>query len=105
MQGRDITKILKNPNEKVREQILIEHDEELAKDMIMRLRTLVTENHRLTLYDGYDDFGDLFDYKADPDEVNNLWNRNQELRYDLVEKLLREIINIRPRYPKREAYN
>ncbi len=105
MQGRDITQILRNPNEKVREQILIEHDEELAKDMIMRLRTLVTENHRLTLYDGYEDYGDIFDYKSDPDEINNLWNSDKELRNTLLEKLLREIVNLQPRFPKRDAYN
>lgn len=105
MQGRDITPILRNPHEKVREQILIEHDEELAKDMIMRLRTLVTENHRLTLYDGYEDYGDIFDYKSDPDEINNLWNSDKELRNKLLEKLLREIVNLQPRFPKRDAYN
>jgi arylsulfatase A-like enzyme len=105
MQGRDITPILKNPNKKVRRQLLIEHDEELSKDMVMRLRTLVTEDNRLTLYDGYDNFGDLFDYKHDPGEITNLWNKNKELRNKLIDKLLREIISLRPRIPKRDAYN
>jgi len=105
MQGYDITQILKEPTNKVRQQVLIEHDEEIAQDKIFRLRTLITENHRLTLYDGYDNFGDIFDYEADPYEVSNLWNVEKELKNQLVEKLLREIINVRPRIPKRSAYN
>ncbi|NVM36688.1 MAG: sulfatase-like hydrolase/transferase [Candidatus Lokiarchaeota archaeon] len=104
-QGRDITSILKNPKERVREQLLIEHDEELSEDMILRLRTLITQHHRLTLYDGYDNFGDLFNFESDPDEINNLWYKDKELRSNLVERLLREIISLRPRFPKREAYN
>ncbi len=70
----------------------------------MRLRTLITENHRLTLYDGFHNFGDIFDYRNDPDEINNLWTKDKELRNTLIEKLLREIISLRPRYPKRCAY-
>lgn len=105
MQGYDINPILKEPTNKVRQQVLIEHDEEIAQDKIFRLRTLITENHRLTLYDGYDNFGDIFDYEADPYEVSNLWNVEKELKNQLVEKLLREIITVRPRIPKRSAYN
>jgi len=105
MQGLDITPILRDPNKKIRQQLLIEHDEEISKDLVMRLRTLITENHRLTLYDGYDNFGEIFNYKADPSEINNLWIKNRELRHELIEKLLREIISLRPRVPKRDAYN
>ena len=104
-QGHDITPILNDPNQKIRERLLIEHDEEIAKDKIMRLRTLVTEKHRLTVYDGHDNLGDIFNYKSDPDEVNNLWNTDKELRNKLSEELLREIIKVRPRFPKRNAYN
>ena len=104
-QGHDITPILNDPNQKIRERLLIEHDEEIAKDKIMRLRTLVTEKHRLTVYDGHDNLGDIFNYKSDPDEVNNLWNTDKELRNKLSEELLREIIRVRPRFPKRNAYN
>ena len=105
MQGYDITPILKKPINKVRQQILIEHDEEISKDKIFRLRTLVTEKHRLTLYDGYENMGDLFDYENDSAEINNLWNQEKELKNMLIEKLLREIIALRPRLPKRCAYN
>ncbi|MFX0082440.1 MAG: sulfatase [Candidatus Hodarchaeota archaeon] len=105
MQGYDITPILKEPTNKVRNQVLIEHDEEIAQDKVFRLRTLVTEEYRLTIYDGYDEIGDLFDYKNDPNEVINLWDSDKELRNQLTEKLLREIVSLRPRLPKRSAYN
>jgi arylsulfatase A-like enzyme len=105
MQGFDITPIIKDPTQKVRNQLLIEHDEEIAKDKIFRLRTLVTASHRLTLYDGYENFGDLFDYENDPGEINNVWDKDKELKNTLTETLLREIISLRPRFPKRNAYN
>jgi len=106
LQGYDISSILKeDPKNKIRQQILIEHDEEIVQDKVLRLRTLITENHRLTLYNGYDNFGDIFNYQTDPDEVNNLWDVDKELKNKLIETLLREIINLRPRMPKRCAYN
>lgn len=104
-QGYDITSILKDPNNKVREQLLIEHDEELtqiSRKESFRLRTLVTEKHRLTIYDGYEK-GDIFDYESDPDEINNLWGKNEELKNTLIEKLMREIINLQLRIPTRKA--
>lgn len=104
-QGYDATAILKDPNEKIRDRVLIEHDEEIAKDKVMRLRTLVTEQYRLTMYDGYDKIGDLFNLNNDPDEIKNLWDSKKELRNELIEELLRKIVNLRPRYPKRAAYN
>ena len=105
LQGYDISSILEDPSNKIRQQILIEHDEEIVQDKVFRLRTLITEQHRLTLYDGYDNFGDIFNYQTDPDEVNNLWDVDKELKNKLIETLLREIINLRPRMPKRCAYN
>ncbi len=105
LQGYDISSILTVPKNKVRRQILIEHDEEIAQDTVFRLRTLITEQHRLTLYDGYEDIGDIFDLKNDSDELNNLWSMDKELKNSLLEKLLREIISVRPRTPKRNAYN
>ncbi|TFF90372.1 MAG: hypothetical protein EU548_03350 [Promethearchaeota archaeon] len=104
-QGYDISPILTDPAEKVRTQALIEHDEEIASDRIFRLRTLVTESHRLTLYDGFDNSGDIFNYENDPNEVENLWSEDGDLKNNLIEKMLREIIKLRPRFPKRKAYN
>ncbi|TFF94739.1 MAG: DUF229 domain-containing protein [Promethearchaeota archaeon] len=104
-QGYDFTPIFKDPSKKIRKHVLIEHDEELAKDTILRLRTLVTETHRLTLYDSEENLGDLFNYQEDDAEVQNLWGTHKELRDQLNEELLREIIRLRPRLPERAAYN
>jgi arylsulfatase A-like enzyme len=105
LQGFDISNIIEDTSNKNRQHLVIEHDEEIAKDKVFRLRTLITEKHRLTLYDGYDDFGDIFNYVTDPAEINNLWDTDKELKNRLVEKLLRGIISLRPRTPKRNAYN
>jgi len=103
LQGKDITPILKDPEKEVQNKILIEHDEELAKDKIIRLRTLITKRHRITLYDGYKE-GDIFDLEQDPHEQNNLWD-NKDLKNKMIEELLREIIRLRPRQPPRAAFN
>ncbi len=105
MQGFDITPILKDPVEKVRERLLIEHDEEIWKDKVFRVRTLITEQHRLSIYDGLENFGDIFNYEMDPLEINNLWQEKKELRQQLMEELLREVVAQLPRTPERSAYN
>jgi arylsulfatase A-like enzyme len=104
-QGYDITQILEDPRNKIREQLLIEHDEELThinRKESFRLRTLVTERYRLTIYDGYEK-GDIFDYDSDPSEVNNLWSKDEDLKNNLIEKLMREIINVQLRIPTRKS--
>lgn len=104
MQGYDYSEVLENPNKELRNQILIEHDEEISKDKVMRLRTLVTENYRYTLYESVSDFGDIYNLKEDPHEMNNLWH-DEKLRAKLSKRMLREIIKLYPRYPERAAYN
>ena len=116
IQGIDITPVLKNPSEKVRDSCLIEVDEAdihnkdpAHKDGLpfgnleMRLKTLVTERYNLTVYNKLNGYGDLFDRIDDPDELNNLWDSNPELRLELVDKLLHEVINAQSLYPKRQG--
>ena len=104
-QGYDMTPILEDPNKKVRNQLLIEHDDEINRNDSFRLRTLVTETHRLTVYDGYENCGEIFNYEKDPGEINNLWDKDKELKVELMNKLLREIISLQPRVPVRKASN
>ena len=40
----------------------------------IRMRTLVTRQHRLSLYEGVD-WAELYDRIADPTEMRNLWGR------------------------------
>jgi len=104
MQGVDITPVLRDASQKVRDCCIIEEDEEFGSYKI-RLRHLVTETHKLTLYEGMEDFGDLYNRINDPEELNNLWydESYNELKYKLVNKLFHEYLKIQSRYPERMA--
>ncbi|NVM00899.1 MAG: sulfatase-like hydrolase/transferase [Candidatus Helarchaeota archaeon] len=110
MQGHDLTPILKDPEAKVRDHVIIEEDEELpmmkkGRDTNIRLRTLITETHRITISQGYEDFGEIIDLINDPNEVNNLWydDNSKELRFKLLNKLTQELLNLQSRLPKKQA--
>ena len=107
MQGVDLTPILKDPSMKVRDHCIVEEDEDLVfeRKKSYRLRTLITENYRMTLYRDHENFGDLFDLKNDPNEVNNLWRNDNytEVKNNLMKTLLHEIIKIQDEFPKRQA--
>jgi arylsulfatase A-like enzyme len=116
LQGFDITPILKEPGTQVRDCCFIEIDEAdngLAKampivteafgNMEMRIKYLITDQHSLTIYNGLKGYGDLFDRRNDPRELNNLWFSNPDLRHELIEKLLQEMINTQSLYPKKQA--
>ena len=106
MQGVDLTSVLEDPSKKVRDHCLVEHDEEIEMFKIkIRLRHLITDDYKLTIYNGLKSYGDLFDRKNDPDEMNNLWldKKYQNLRHELMEQLFYVNLNAQSRYPKREA--
>jgi arylsulfatase A-like enzyme len=104
MQGYDITPILKNPQEKIRDCCYIENDEEVGP-LKSRIRHLITEDYKLTVYESLENFGDIYDMKNDPDELNNLWNYKnfKDKRFKLLKKLLHEILKAQTRNPKRVA--
>ncbi|MBY8984785.1 MAG: sulfatase-like hydrolase/transferase [Candidatus Lokiarchaeota archaeon] len=106
MQGDDLTPILTDPSEKVRDFCLVEHDEEIEQFKLkIRLRHLITDEYKLTIYNRLPGYGDLFNRKKDPNELHNLWfdENYKEIRHTLVEKLLHENLNAQSRYPKRLA--
>ncbi|MFX1591514.1 MAG: sulfatase [Promethearchaeota archaeon] len=107
MQGYDMTPVLKEPEnseKQPRHCCLIENDEEIGT-LNVRLRHLITKDYKLTIYSGINDFGDIFDRKNDPFELNNLWYENsfKEKRFELVNKLLHENLKAQTIYPKRIA--
>ena len=60
-----------------------------------RARSLITENERLTLYEGVE-WGELYDFTNDPDEMNNLWTDppSQARRHELTESLARKMMEL-----------
>ena len=60
-----------------------------------RARSLITEDSRLTLYEGVD-WGELYDLAKDPHEMNNLWDdpQSRDRRYELTEKLTRKMMEL-----------
>ena len=104
MQGYDISPLLEDSSKKIRDCVLIENDEEIGP-LDSRLRHLITEDYKLTIYEGVDNFGDIYDRKQDPYELNNLWNNKdyRETRFKLVNKLLHENLKAQTKNPKRIA--
>jgi len=116
MQGVDVTPVLKDPSVKVRESCLVEVDEAdigmasampgaamMGGSLENRVKYLITERYSLTIYNGFKGHGDIFDRVNDPLQLNNLWYSNPELRHELVEQLLHEVINAQSLYPKKQA--
>ncbi len=110
MQGYDMTPVLKEPDnldKQVRDCCLIVQDEEVGPKgpLYARLCHYITKTHKLTIYEGVKDYGDLFDRKNDPDELHNLWfdKKSKELRHELIERLLHENLKIQSRFPTRQA--
>jgi len=106
MQGKDLTPILTDPLEKVRDFCLVEHDEEIEMLKVKtRLRHFITEDYKLTVYNRLSGYGDLFDRKNDPYELNNLWydEDHQQIRHELMEQLFHANLDAQSRYPKRKA--
>ena len=100
MQGVDITPVLNDPDIDVRDSCLIEHDEDI-KSSSRRLRHLITKDHKITLYQNVEGFGDIYDRKNDPHELNNLWDKDIKLRNKLIYKLCLENMKAQSHLPQR----
>jgi arylsulfatase A-like enzyme len=103
MQGHSLVPLLNAPGATVREHVLIEADGQgplKGTNRLVRLRTLLTPEWRLTYYDGFA-FGELYNLQDDPLEHRNLWNlpEAQAVQAALSERLLRTIIDQQDRSP------
>lgn len=93
MQGNSRVSLLDRPEGSLRDHVLVEEDEMFDLALLgqpLRMRTLVTEQARLTLYRGTDE-GELYDLQSDPGELNNLFARRESraLRAHMLERLAR----------------
>ena len=69
---------------------MTENDDDFAA---IRMRTIITENWRLTYYLN-ENFGELIDRLGDSDEMQNLWNNPDysSIKQELLNQLMREIL-------------
>ncbi len=77
IQGRSLLGVVAGTEARVRDAVLVEDDREriyLGFDRPQRIRTMVTDGHRLTRYHPFP-WAELFDLRADPLEIENLWER------------------------------
>jgi arylsulfatase A-like enzyme len=82
---------------KVRKSVIIENDDPTTG---YRIRCIVTERYRLTVYPGTK-HGELFDLREDPWEYRNLWYEQayQQLKSELKTDLLDYYSTATPLYP------
>ena len=88
--GHSLVPLLTGDADRVRERLTIENDEDYLG---LRLRTLVTPRHKLTVYGGKP-YGELFDLERDPQERHNRFSDPscETLRHDLTAELLDELV-------------
>jgi arylsulfatase A-like enzyme len=100
--GVALTPMLTGDRERLREVALIENDEDY---LAMRLRTLVTEDFKITAY-AAQSHGELFDRRNDPDELHNHWDDPQyaTVKHELLAQLLDEIMVTERTVPRRLSH-
>ncbi len=87
MKGISMKPIFTDPNLKIKDNVLIEMDDNYTDQ---KTRTIVEDGWRMTVFN---DFGQLFNLKEDPNEMNNLWwkERYKDKKMELLLKLSRKI--------------
>jgi arylsulfatase A-like enzyme len=88
--GRSLAPLLTDELEEMDRSVVIENDEDYLG---LRTRTLVTNQHKLTVYPSKE-YGELFDLAGDPWELNNRWDdaeyaeTKDRLHRELLERLV-----------------
>lgn len=96
MQGTDMAPSLTDPSRGGVDSVLIEedgHEPAMGFHDPVRVRSVLTERHRLSIYEGVD-WGELYDLKQDPQEMNNLYDDpdHAKLRGEMFEHLARQMM-------------
>jgi len=97
--GVSLAPVLRGETSSVQDAIVVENDEDYLG---LRLRTLVTDRYKLTVYPGQD-YGELFDRENDPQELHNLWSdpAAQTVKQELQVRLLEELVLTNNPLPRR----
>jgi arylsulfatase A-like enzyme len=107
MQGTSLVPLLDDPTAQVRECVLVEEDEMFDMAGVgqpLRMRTLITEQARLSITQG-SDHGELFDLERDPLELANLYAKpeGKALRADMSERLSQQLMTYADESPRPTA--
>lgn len=108
MQARSFLPVLQNAALRHRDELFIEYNDSGARlgfDRAARVKAIVTESHRLTIYKG-EDWGELYDLTEDPNETHNRWDDPDyaSAKADLslrLNHLLADLMDESPRAPRR----
>jgi len=104
--GRSLMPVLNGQAKKIQDSVVIENDEDYLG---LRLRTLVTPDYKITTYTGHhgpEPYGEMFDFRDDPNELHNLWARTdcQTLKRDLIVQLHYRLTETDIAVPRRQAH-
>jgi len=97
IQGRDLL------STQPPESVLIEEDSQrtmIGFDQPQRIRTVVTDRYRMSLRQG-ESWDELYDLEKDPLELVNVFDSPEysEIKHELVDKMLRRVIECQDRSP------
>ncbi len=100
--GQSLAPLLRGETDTRKRAVLVENDEDYLG---LRLRTLITADHKLTIY-ADQPFGELFDLRNDPDELHNHFHDPafREIRASLTAQLLDEIVLTDSTLPRRLSH-
>jgi arylsulfatase A-like enzyme len=107
IQGRDLTPLMRGETDRLYDELLIEEEGQrigMGFPSRIRVRTLLTDAHRISVYDGVE-WGELYDRKADPDESVNRWNdpTMAPIRAELLLRLAHRMIAVSETSPNPTA--
>ena len=107
-QARSLGSQLSGETDRGFDHTLVEHDLDLPDDSgrwspSLRLRTMVTDRHRITHYAG-ESYGELYDLEEDPNEFVNLWDRDVKTRKELQVKLLDVVAQSQSSVPEKISH-
>jgi arylsulfatase A-like enzyme len=96
-QGRSLLPLADGRAAERRDAFVVEEEQHagvLGFDRPMRLRTIITDRYRMTVYRGVE-WGELYDLADDPAETRNMWDSHnaREIRHELMARLAYELID------------
>ena len=98
--GRSLVPVLTGEADSVQDAVIAELDEDYLG---LQLRTLITQDHWMTVYGGGREFGELYDLREDPRQLHNRWDdpNYQVVKRELQGELLYRLIETGSVLPRR----